>query len=96
MQSDDPRSALIEAAFDDHSLLKDTVHAAAVYATIEDLDKGNVRVASKREDGEWDVHAWIQKAVSLYFAIAPMREAEAGPLNFHFYEVWSRKHCRIT
>ncbi len=83
MQSDDPRSALVEAAFDDRSLLEQAVTTAAVYATIEDLDKGRIRVATKRDDGDWDVHAWVQKAVSLYFALAPMREAETGVLNFH-------------
>ncbi len=83
MQSDDPRSPLVEAAFDDRALLQDDVHSAAVYATIEDLDKGKVRVATKRDDGEWDVHAWIQKAVSLYFALAPMQETQAGPVSYH-------------
>jgi len=83
MQSDDPRSELVEAAFNDRALLKDAVYTAAVYTTIEDLDKGRVRVATKRDDGDWDVHAWIQEAVTLYFALAPMQETVAGPLHFH-------------
>jgi len=79
----DPRAALIEEGCEDRSLLAETKDANAVLSVIEDLDRGAVRVASHGDDGSWTVHAWVQKATSLYFAIAPMVESESGPLRFH-------------
>jgi 2,3,4,5-tetrahydropyridine-2-carboxylate N-succinyltransferase len=79
----DPRAALVEEAFEDRERLGDQEHAAAVYSVIEDLDKGRLRVAQPSEDGSWVVNAWVQKAVSLYFALSPMAEANAGPLHYH-------------
>ncbi len=77
----DPRADLIEAAFDDRSKLE-TEARRAVFTVIEDLDEGRLRVAEPTDDG-WQVNAWVQKAVSLYFALAPMEETDAGPLHFH-------------
>ena len=68
----DPRSTLVETAFDDRALLEDREHADAVLSVVDDLDTGRLRVAAPADDGTWTVHAWVQKAVSLYFAIAPM------------------------
>jgi len=80
---DDPRSGLVEAAFADRELTNDGEHKDAVLSTIDELDRGVVRVAEKGDDGEWVVHAWVQKAVMLYFAIAEMQEHDAGPLHYH-------------
>jgi 2,3,4,5-tetrahydropyridine-2-carboxylate N-succinyltransferase len=79
----DPRAELIEEAFDARDRLADTAVAAAVYSVLDDLDKGVLRVASQEADGAWTVHAWVQKATVLYFALAPMTEHEAGPLRYH-------------
>ncbi|MAE75835.1 MAG: 2,3,4,5-tetrahydropyridine-2,6-dicarboxylate N-succinyltransferase [Planctomycetes bacterium] len=80
--SHDPRAALVTAAFEDRSRLEDEAHQRAVYSTLDDLDKGSLRVAAK-EAGEWVVHSWVQQAVVLYFALAPMEEHEAGPVHWH-------------
>lgn len=80
---DDPRCALVEAAADNRELLRDKEHEAAVFSAVEDLDKGRIRVATKGHEGDWEIHGWIQKAVSLYFALAPMEEHDAGPLHYH-------------
>jgi 2,3,4,5-tetrahydropyridine-2-carboxylate N-succinyltransferase len=40
----------------------------AVLAAIEHLDKGEARVAEKR-DGDWVVNQWLKKAVLLYFRL---------------------------
>ncbi len=72
----DPRAALVEEAFENRETLTTPDHSAAVLSTVEDLDRGDLRVASPEEDGSWTVHAWIQKAVSLYFALAPMVEMD--------------------
>jgi 2,3,4,5-tetrahydropyridine-2-carboxylate N-succinyltransferase len=83
----DPRAALIQAAFEDRSLLEGPEHQEAVFAVLEDLDKGRLRVASKGEtatgESAWTVHPWVQQAVVLYFSLAPMKEMEAGPLQYH-------------
>lgn len=71
---------LIEAAYDDRSLLDGASEAVA--RTIALLDTGQVRVAEK-VDGEWIVHQWIKKAVLLYFAITEMEEVMAGPFTYH-------------
>ena len=54
-------------------------------ATIEALDKGNLRVASPPADpaGEWTTHAWIKQAILLYFAMRGMETMEVGPFEFH-------------
>src|SRR6187551_1512096 len=47
----------------------------AVGRVIDDLDRGRLRVAEKR-DGVWITHQWIKKAVLLSFRLAdnaPMR-----------------------
>ena len=78
-----PNAALIEAAFEDRSLLEQDAHRNAVLDTLAHLDQGSHRVATQGEDGAWTVHGWIQKAVSLYFAIAPMKEAPRGQTPWH-------------
>ncbi len=78
----DPRELLVRAAFEDRALLGDEGHANAVFSTLEDLDQGRLRVAEK-VGAAWIVHAWIQQAVALFFALAPMEEHTAGPLHYH-------------
>lgn len=80
--ADDARGPLIEDAFEDRARLDEARYAEAVYSVVEDLDQGRVRVAT-RAGGQWTVHAWVQKAVVLYFALSPMEEHEAGPLRSH-------------
>ena len=58
---------LIEAAWEDRSLLQDSKTTQAIEAVIEDLDKGLLRVAEPNADGSWTVNDWIKKAVVLYF-----------------------------
>ena len=79
----DPREPIIENAFEHRDALAESTASDAVLSIVEDLDKGRLRVASQEADGSWTVHAWIQKAVSLYFAVAPMEQLEAGPLRFY-------------
>ena len=54
----------------------------AVQDVIAKLDSGELRVAEKI-DGEWVVHAWIKKAVLLYFRVAGMKTHEVGPYEFY-------------
>ncbi|WP_020536712.1 2,3,4,5-tetrahydropyridine-2,6-dicarboxylate N-succinyltransferase [Lewinella cohaerens] len=82
--------SLIEAAFEDRSMLKDKNVQEAVMAVIEQLDQGRLRVAEQistpknpETDGKWQVNDWVKKAVILYFPIAKMETIEVGPFEFH-------------
>jgi len=77
-----PLEARIEAAFADRALLQDDAHRQAVLDAVDLLDRGEARVAEPR-DGGWIVHSWLQKAVGLYFAVAPMEELDCPPFQFH-------------
>ncbi len=74
---------LIEAAWENRSLLQDPKTIQAIEAVIEDLDKGVLRVAEPTSEGEWLINEWIKKAVVLYFPIRQMEVFEAGPLEFY-------------
>lgn len=73
--------ALIEAAYRERSLLKDTHTQQAVEWTIQELDQGRLRVAEKLEQ-HWQVHTWIKEAILLYFSLAQMKIYEVGPFEF--------------
>ncbi|MBT9291308.1 2,3,4,5-tetrahydropyridine-2,6-dicarboxylate N-succinyltransferase [Prosthecodimorpha staleyi] len=49
-----------------------------VEAALELLDRGQIRVAEKR-DGEWVVHQWLKKAVLLSFRLNDMAIVSGGP-----------------
>src|ERR671911_1674355 len=72
----------IEAAFEDRGLLEDEEHSRAVFDAVAALDRGELRVAEKR-DGEWSSNAWVMKAINLYFTIAEMETIEVGPFEYH-------------
>ncbi len=70
----------IEAAYADLDLLGDA--RAAVESVIAALDRGELRVAEKR-DGEWVVHEWVKQAILLYFRLADLATIEIGPFEYH-------------
>jgi len=74
--------AIIEAAWDQRELLKETKTQEAINAVIEELDKGRLRVAEPVADG-WQANEWVKKAVVLYFPIRKMETIEVGPFEFH-------------
>ncbi len=79
---------LIEAAWENRELLKDTTTQNAIREVIELLDKGKLRVAEliKEEgntDGMWQVNEWVKKAVILYFPIQKMETLESGIFEYH-------------
>ncbi len=73
---------IIERAWDDRSLLSDKEVVLAVKTIIEDLDRGERRVAEPTDNG-WQVNEWVKKAVILYFPIQKMQTIEVGPFEFH-------------
>jgi len=73
---------IIEAAWENRELLRETTTQDTIREVIEQLDGGKLRVASPNTDG-WIVNEWVKKAVVLYFPIQKMETLEAGPLEFH-------------
>ena len=73
---------IIEAAWEDRSLLEQEETQNAIRFIIKQLDEGELRVAEPTEDG-WQVNEWVKKAVVLYFPIQKMETLHAGPMEFH-------------
>jgi 2,3,4,5-tetrahydropyridine-2-carboxylate N-succinyltransferase len=73
---------IIEAAWENRSLLEKSETQETIRAVINQLDSGELRVASPTEQG-WQVNEWVKKAVVLYFPIQQMETLEAGPMEFH-------------
>lgn len=80
-QMDDLRK-IIEAAWENRSLLEDKSTQEAIQALVSLLDKGEIRVAEKVAD-KWMVNDWVKKGVILYFPIQKMETIEVGPFEFH-------------
>jgi 2,3,4,5-tetrahydropyridine-2,6-dicarboxylate N-succinyltransferase len=77
----------IEAAWDDRANL--SVASApketrdAVEHVISQLNKGQLRVATREAVGQWTVHQWIKKAVLLSFRLNDNQIMRAGDLGFY-------------
>jgi len=72
---------LVEAAWDDRSLLKEDNTCAAIRRVVELLDKGGIRVCEHADAG-WKLNECVKKAVILYFPIQQMETIEVGPFEF--------------
>ena len=70
---------LIETAYADLGQL--AAARDAVFETIEDLDKGRVRVAEKVDDA-WTVNDWVKQAILLYFRLTEVQVMQAGPFQY--------------
>ncbi|HEY1058659.1 MAG TPA: 2,3,4,5-tetrahydropyridine-2,6-dicarboxylate N-succinyltransferase [Limnobacter sp.] len=66
----------------------------AVQATLEELNKGSLRVASK-ENGDWVTHQWIKKAVLLSFRLEDNKPMPAGGFT-QFYDKVPSKFANYT
>ena len=78
-------NAALEAAIEAAWEARDTITPAsrgeardAIEATLEALDKGQLRVAEKRGN-DWHVNQWAKKAVLLGFRIKDMEVQTGGP-----------------
>ena len=75
----------IEKAYEicekDPSILEKPSTREAVDETLNQLDQGEIRVASP-QDGSWRVHEWIKKAILLYFRIQNMRLILSGDIEY--------------
>jgi 2,3,4,5-tetrahydropyridine-2-carboxylate N-succinyltransferase len=71
----------ILAAWENRALLQESTYQEAIRETVEQLDKGALRIANKIGDS-WEVQEWVKKAVILYFPIQKMEVQEAGIFEF--------------
>ena len=76
------QQTIIDAAWDDRSILGDPETITAIREVIGLLDRGILRVASA-SNGNWVVHQWVKKAVILYFTIQELKVVEIGPFEYH-------------
>ncbi len=74
---------LIESAWDRRAELASAEIESdlrpAIEQALDGLESGALRVAERAEDGRWIVHAWLKKAVLLYFRINGNRVMDGGP-----------------
>ena len=54
----------------------------AVTGVLDALDSGLLRVAEKTPSGEWQVHAWVKKAILYMFRLNKMQSYEVGPYQY--------------
>lgn len=79
----------INAAWDNRADLSPSTTGEArdaIETAILALDRGEMRVASPSESGEWTVHQWLKKAVLLGFRIHPNGVMSGGPNGGTWYD----------
>ena len=55
---------------------------SVIELTIQELDKGNIRVASHKDD-EWLINEWVRDAILLFFSIRNLKEISANDLIYY-------------
>ena len=73
---------LINEVWNNRPLLQEGKYQQAVRDTIEELDKGRLRVAKPTENG-WTVNEWVKQAILLYFGIQQMETYSLSPFEFY-------------
>ncbi len=73
---------IIEQAWENRDLLKDTDTQNTIREVVSLLDSGTLRVAEPK-DGGWQVNEWVKKAVVMYFPIQKMETFEVGIFEYH-------------
>ncbi len=91
--------SIIEAAFDNRANITPANHDKsvkdAVFAVLEELNSGKLRVATRKGDSqEWETHQWIKKAVLLSFRLEDNKMSGAG--FTHFYDKVPSKFAHFS
>ena len=73
---------LIEKAWDNRELLKESATQQAIRKVIDLIDEGQLRCAEPSANG-WLINEWVKKGVVLYFPIQKMETLEAGIFEYH-------------
>ncbi|RLQ87062.1 2,3,4,5-tetrahydropyridine-2,6-dicarboxylate N-succinyltransferase [Notoacmeibacter ruber] len=80
---------IIEKAFDERDGITTETKGEirdAVGEALHLLDRGEARVASREEDGQWTVHQWLKKAVLLSFRLNPMELIPGSPGGANWWD----------
>src|SRR5947209_5138577 len=72
----------IEQVWNNRELISKPEYQEAVRNVIEQVDKGQLRVAEPTESG-WQVNEWVKQAILLYFGIQPMQTWNVEPFEFY-------------
>jgi 2,3,4,5-tetrahydropyridine-2,6-dicarboxylate N-succinyltransferase len=82
----DAMRSVIEAAFEQRQRLTPDNATSEVRHAVENaigmLDRGEARVAEKRDD-QWHVNEWLKKSVLLYFRVQPNQVMESGIARYY-------------
>jgi 2,3,4,5-tetrahydropyridine-2-carboxylate N-succinyltransferase len=78
----DTLQTIIEQAWNNRELLKETTTTDAIRKVVDLLDEGTLRVAKPIGD-QWQVNEWVKKAVVMYFPIQKMETLEVGIFEYH-------------
>ncbi len=73
---------IIQEAWLNRELVKETNTQDAIRAVIEEVDKGRIRVAAP-VGAQWVVNEWVKQAILLYFSIQPMQTWDVAPFEFY-------------
>ncbi len=76
---------IIEQIWDDKTLLDNPKNLTAVQNVIDQLDRGELRVAQAINDksGKWVVNDWVKKAILLYFVSQKMQPSHSGIFDYN-------------
>ena len=89
---------IIDSAWDNRANLSPTSAPAeikeAVDHVIGQMNKGQIRVATRESVGKWTVHQWIKKAVLLSFRLNDNEIVKEGDLGF--YDKVKTKFAHLT
>ncbi|WP_332065283.1 2,3,4,5-tetrahydropyridine-2,6-dicarboxylate N-succinyltransferase [Bartonella sp. CB189] len=80
---------IIEKAFDNRDSMNTATKGEvrdSVECVLNLLDKGEIRIAERQENGQWHVHQWLKKAVLLSFRLSPMRIITGGANESHWWD----------
>lgn len=73
----------IEEIWNNREELKKDGAKSLIREIVDQLDKGELRVAQPNGDGTWKVNEWVKKAVIMYFPIQEMQVIECPPFQFY-------------
>ncbi len=72
----------IQEVWQQRELISQPNYIDAIRQTIEEVDKGRLRVAEPI-NGKWVVNEWVKQAILLYFGIQKMETYSLPPFEFH-------------
>ncbi|WP_455477092.1 2,3,4,5-tetrahydropyridine-2,6-dicarboxylate N-succinyltransferase [Bartonella sp. B41] len=85
---------IVEKAFENRDSI-DTATKGEIRDSVEYalnlLDKGDIRVAERKENGQWHVNQWLKKAILLSFRLSSMQIISGGANKTYWWDKISLK-----